>query len=68
MGVIVANNFAVWRRLLLETHMDKEQLLGLNDEQVEEIIAADHNPGECLPRCSMTLAWPPEEPVCEPWP
>ena len=48
--------------------MDKEQLLGLNDEQVEEIIAADHNPGECLPRCSMTLAWPPEEPVCEPWP
>lgn len=46
--------------------MDKEQLLELNDEQVEEIVAAHHQPGHGLPRCTMTLAWPPEEPVCEP--
>lgn len=45
--------------------MDKEQLLELNDEQVEEIVAAHHRPDH-LPRCTMTLAWPPEEPVCEP--
>lgn len=44
--------------------MDKQQLLELNDEQVETIVAAN-DPGECLPRCTMTLAWPPEEPVCE---
>jgi len=50
-----------------ETQMDKEQLLELNDEQVETIAAAD-DPGDCLPRCTMTLRWPPEEPVCEPWP
>jgi len=48
--------------------MDKKQLLELNDEQVEEIIAADCEPGDKLPRCTMTLAWPPEEPVCEPFP
>ncbi|HEX6097363.1 MAG TPA: hypothetical protein VF432_13625 [Thermoanaerobaculia bacterium] len=47
--------------------MDKEQLLELNDEQVEQIAAAD-DPGDRLPRCTMTLRWPPEEPVCEPWP
>ncbi|HEX2060824.1 MAG TPA: hypothetical protein VHK90_08780 [Thermoanaerobaculia bacterium] len=46
--------------------MDKEQLLELNDEQVEDIVAAHHRPGHGLPHCSMTLAWPPEEPVCEP--
>ncbi len=47
--------------------MDKEQLLELNDEQVEEIVAAHHQPGHHkLPHCSMTLAFPPEEPVCEP--
>ncbi len=46
--------------------MDKEQLLELNDQQVEEIVAANHEPGHPLPRCTMTLAWPPEEPVCEP--
>ena len=48
--------------------MDKEQLLELNDDQVEEVIAADHDNGNHLPRCTMTLRWPPEEPVCEPWP
>lgn len=48
--------------------MDKERLLELNDEQVEEVIAADHELGDRLPRCTMTLRWPPEEPVCEPWP
>jgi len=47
--------------------MDKEQLLELNDEQVETIVAADEG-DPCLPRCTMTLAWPPEEPVCQPWP
>ncbi|HEX2061407.1 MAG TPA: hypothetical protein VHK90_11755 [Thermoanaerobaculia bacterium] len=47
--------------------MDKEQLLELNDDQVEAIIAANDD-GDCLPRCYMTLRWPPEEPVCEPWP
>jgi len=46
--------------------MEKQQLLELNDEQVEEIVAADCEPGAGLPRCTMTLAWPPEEPVCEP--
>jgi hypothetical protein len=46
--------------------MDKEQLLELNDEQVEEIVAAHHQPGHKAPRCTMTLAFPPEEPVCEP--
>lgn len=47
--------------------MDKEQLLELNDEQVEEIVAAHHHPGHHkVPRCTMTLAFPPEEPVCEP--
>lgn len=46
--------------------MDKEQLLALNDEQVEEIVAANDDSGQPLPRCTMTLAWPPEEPVCEP--
>ena len=45
--------------------MDKEQLLELNDEQVEKIVAANENCPD-LPRCTMTLAWPPEEPVCEP--
>jgi hypothetical protein len=45
--------------------MDKEKLLELNDDQVEQIVAAQ-DAGECLPRCTMTLAWPPEEPVCEP--
>ena len=48
--------------------MDKQELLELNDEQVEGIIAANHEPGDCLPRCTMTLAYPPEEPVCEPLP
>lgn len=48
--------------------MDKEQLLALNDEQVEAVVAADQDPGNGLPRCTMTLAYPPEEPVCEPWP
>lgn len=48
--------------------MDKQQLLELNDEQVEAIVAADQEGDPCLPRCTMTLAWPPEEPVCEPWP
>jgi hypothetical protein len=48
--------------------MDKEQLLALNDEQVEEVVAADQDLGNCLPRCTMTLAYPPEEPVCDPWP
>lgn len=47
--------------------MDKQRLLELNDEQVETIIAADES-GNCLPRCTMTLAFPPEEPVCEPLP
>jgi hypothetical protein len=47
--------------------MDKQELLELNDEQVEEVIAADNDSGD-LPRCTMTLRWPPEEPVCEPWP
>jgi hypothetical protein len=46
--------------------MDKETLLALNDEQVEDIVAAHHQPGHGFPRCTMTLAWPPEEPVCEP--
>jgi hypothetical protein len=50
-----------------DKNMDKEQLLELNDEQVEQIAAAD-DPGDGLPRCTMTLRWPPEEPVCEPWP
>ena len=59
--------FAVWVGAPGRHHMDKEQLLELNDEQVERIAAAD-DPGDCLPRCSMTLRWPPEEPVCEPWP
>jgi hypothetical protein len=49
--------------------MDKERLLELNDDQVEQIVAAQlDDPGQCLPRCTMTLAWPPEEPVCEPLP
>jgi hypothetical protein len=48
--------------------MDKAQLLALNDEQVEEVVAADQETGNCLPRCYMTLAYPPEEPVCDPWP
>ena len=48
--------------------MDKERLLELNDDQVEEIVAAHNDLGQCLPRCTMTLAWPPEEPVCEPVP
>lgn len=47
--------------------MDKEQLLELNDEQVETIVAADQVSTDCLPRCDMTLAYPPEEPVCH-WP
>jgi hypothetical protein len=47
--------------------MDKQELLELNDEQVEEIVAAHHRPDHINPpRCTMTLAWPPEEPVCEP--
>jgi len=46
--------------------MDKEQLLELNDEQVERVVAAEDEPGSCLPRCTMTLAYPPEEPQCEP--
>jgi len=48
--------------------MDKEQLLELNDEQVEEVIAAHHEPGHKLPHCTMTLRFPPEEPQCDPWP
>jgi hypothetical protein len=52
---------------LLETHMDKERFLELNDDQVEEVVAAYHRPGHVPPpSCTMTLAWPPEEPVCEP--
>ena len=47
--------------------MDKHELLELNDEQVEVIVAANEQGCE-LPRCTMTLAWPPEEPVCEPLP
>ncbi|HEX7150712.1 MAG TPA: hypothetical protein VF618_04420 [Thermoanaerobaculia bacterium] len=48
--------------------MHKEDLLQLNDEQVEAVVAADSDTDPCLPRCTMTLAYPPEEPVCEfPW-
>ena len=67
MGVIVANNGS-WVEVPWETHTDKEQLLELNDDQVEDVIAAHHDNGNHLPRCTMTLRWPPEEPVCEPWP
>jgi hypothetical protein len=53
---------------LKENLMHKQELLELNDEQVETVIAADGEEDPRLPRCTMTLAYPPEEPVCEfPW-
>jgi hypothetical protein len=68
MGVIVANNTCVTEAPAGDT-MDKQELLELNDDQVEEIVAAHHRPGHINPpRCTMTLAFPPEEPVCDPWP
>ncbi|HEV3485311.1 MAG TPA: hypothetical protein VG106_07880 [Vicinamibacterales bacterium] len=44
--------------------MDKEELLELNDEQVEEVVAAHHQIGHKGPFCTMTLRFPPEEPDC----